>query len=780
MTQGKNASSNRTKAFMVSRWREDRDWPEVFREVLLLWAGSAILAGWLSSLLCLEYARIPVCAFLCLPSILIGVYFPLWSAGRRRAAGILMGLVPLSAFFIPPLRRGLEGLCFDAYTGLTGKGILFFHRGMLSDELFLKTAALALMGFWLILPVRFIILHKELSWLYCLVFLLSEMRLGEGKTVYWFFALLFWLMFLHLISMRAFPVPALFLALLIISFWAGFGNNPGTGWQDAWTRFRYGAEDRVLPRGDLRNVSSSHRGDRTMLTLEDDTGGYYYLKGFVGTFFRDDRWIDDDGTLGDMEYGLSPGSGGLISDLHGQGLSGWIQLARQGDLDKIRPLTIHNLHADRRFLYLPYELTTLPAQLEKDGSGVFSTGENLLARGLFGQKTYTVKAVPSLAVQRLSGENRNLSQGKKGDKKASDPYSLYEEYVNRTCLTLSKEVKEALLEEMGGSSTVGVDDPLSVITRVRKWIGDRVVPDEAPGSVPEGKDFVSWFLEDNPKGYDVHCATMAVMLFRYYGIPSRYVEGFLVEGKEEITEKSAHAWPEIYLSGYGWVPVEVTDSDRKRMPSYINEDEELFSGSEAWSSESGLIPREQTDSTARDDSGDRKKDRTGRGGDKDTSPVVTGPGLWPGILVILVPLTVLLLFLVWLSGRGRRLFCPEPGRGVSSGACLIRWYQYCIFLLYELEDDPAVKASMTRDNRLVRREEIWTRLHPEVDPEALRQTGLLRQKAIYRQEGIGRTEAKSAMTFLRTESRLLYSRLGMLKKIRVRFGIRPGFIREGM
>jgi len=779
MTEVRNTSSNRTKAFRVSKWREDRDWPEVFREVLLLWAGASIILGWLSSLLCLEYARIPVCAFLCLPSILMGVCFPIWPAGRRRFTGILTGIIPLSVLFVPALREGLDGLCHDAFAGLAGKGILFFRQGAASEGFLWKTTVICCLSLWLILMVRILLACRELSWLLCLVLLLLEMRMGDGKTVYWFFALLFWLLLLHLTSMRAFIVPALILAGLPLLLWPVFGRDPGTGWQPAWTSFRYGAADRILPRGDLGNVPSGHRTDRTMLTLEDDTGEYYYLKGFVGTFFRDDQWINDDGTLKDMEYGISTGSGSLIDGLHEQGYSGWIQLARQGDHDKIKSVTIHNLHADRRFLYLPYELTTLPAQLEKEGTGVFFSGENLLARGIFGQKTYTVKRVPSLAVQMLSGESRNYSQNKKGEKKTSDPYALYEEYVNRTCLTLSKEVKEALLEELGGSSTVGVDDPLSVITRVRKWIGDRVVPDENPGSVPEGKDFVPWFLEENPKGYDVHCATMAVMLFRYYGIPSRYVEGYLVEGKDEITEQSAHAWPEIYLSGYGWVPVEVTDNYRKRMPSYINEDEELFSGSEAWSSESGTGPEKQTetDSTA----GNSRKDRTGKGGeDKNTSPVVTGHRLWPAILIIPAALLIVLVLLLWLSGRGRRLFCPEPGGVVSSGICLILWYQYCIFLLYELEEDPAVKASMAKDNRLIRREEIWKKHHPEVDPEALRQAGLLRQKAIYREEGIGRAEAKSALTFFKTEARLLYSRLGMLNKIRVRFGIRPGFIKEGM
>ena len=91
---------------------------------------------------------------------------------------------------------------------------------------------------------------------------------------------------------------------------------------------------------------------------------------------------------------------------------------------------------------------------------------------------------------------------------------------------------------------------------------------ENPGSIPEDEDFAQWFFEDKKTGYDVQYAAAAVMMFRYYGIPSRYVEGYLLTpetvkeaGTAEtvtVSQKYAHAWPEIYLDGMGWIPVEVT------------------------------------------------------------------------------------------------------------------------------------------------------------------------------------------------------------------------------
>ena len=63
-------------------------------------------------------------------------------------------------------------------------------------------------------------------------------------------------------------------------------------------------------------------------------------------------------------------------------------------------------------------------------------------------------------------------------------------------------------------------------------------------------------------------ATAATLLFRYYGIPARYVEGYLVtpedvEGVQpgetiELSGERIHAWTEIYVDGIGFVPVEVS------------------------------------------------------------------------------------------------------------------------------------------------------------------------------------------------------------------------------
>lgn len=89
------------------------------------------------------------------------------------------------------------------------------------------------------------------------------------------------------------------------------------------------------------------------------------------------------------------------------------------------------------------------------------------------------------------------------------------------------------------------------------------------GKNPSGEDFVEYFLFDSHEGYCVHFASAAVLALRYFGIPARYVTGYVVVPSDfsedgdgaysaVVTGKQAHAWAEIYLDGKGWLPVEAT------------------------------------------------------------------------------------------------------------------------------------------------------------------------------------------------------------------------------
>lgn len=105
---------------------------------------------------------------------------------------------------------------------------------------------------------------------------------------------------------------------------------------------------------------------------------------------------------------------------------------------------------------------------------------------------------------------------------------------------------------------------------------------------PEGQEIIDWFLFDLQKGFCNYYATAEVLLLRAVGIPARWAIGYaqgerledvnspaemdLFEGgRYIIRQKDAHAWPEVYFPGVGWVEFEPTSSQ----PDIIRLSEEI-------------------------------------------------------------------------------------------------------------------------------------------------------------------------------------------------------------
>lgn len=87
-------------------------------------------------------------------------------------------------------------------------------------------------------------------------------------------------------------------------------------------------------------------------------------------------------------------------------------------------------------------------------------------------------------------------------------------------------------------------------------------------ALPAGTDPVDYFLNVSGEGYCVHFASAGTLLLQAIGIPARYASGYVVfpddfEKTQDgytavVTDARAHAWTEIYLDGFGWMPCEMT------------------------------------------------------------------------------------------------------------------------------------------------------------------------------------------------------------------------------
>lgn len=89
---------------------------------------------------------------------------------------------------------------------------------------------------------------------------------------------------------------------------------------------------------------------------------------------------------------------------------------------------------------------------------------------------------------------------------------------------------------------------------------------DTPGTLPEeilgAGDFLDYFLFDGQQGYCSYFATAFVLMARAEGIPARYVQGYYVRKEDTnevtVTTNMAHAWPEAYIDGVGWLSFEPT------------------------------------------------------------------------------------------------------------------------------------------------------------------------------------------------------------------------------
>ena len=114
--------------------------------------------------------------------------------------------------------------------------------------------------------------------------------------------------------------------------------------------------------------------------------------------------------------------------------------------------------------------------------------------------------------------------------------------------------------------TAWYNDDYDKVKAIEEYLSDNYSYTLEPSPVPLGRDFVDFFLFDGKKGYCTYFATAMTMMLRTIGIPARYVEGYILppepaDGNSEryiVTNQNAHAWPEVYFEGVGWIAFEPT------------------------------------------------------------------------------------------------------------------------------------------------------------------------------------------------------------------------------
>lgn len=391
-----------------------------------------------------------------------------------------------------------------------------------------------------------------------------------------------------------------------------------------------------LNHGQLGGVGSVRPDYQTDLTVSFVPYSYesIYLKGFVGTYYATNRFLPFEEDPRYLSYIAGEGYADEIIQFPGfaEILPGTGTYAK---------MYIQNIDADNQCYYMPYDAfqytdmtsQTFSTTFEKEHD-LTGTEDIITAFQMGAQVASDVSEDSYLSTYEILYEPYNPLLVYPENEQITPAYSSY---VYDTYLQVPESMKEELLrfwEEsdlpdyslLQDSSLSGAQQQqlrLNIAGTLKSFYIHNFEYTMAPGATPRNQDTILYFLQTQKRGYCAHFASASVMLLRSVGIPARYVEGYMIPMSSvndgtllqtdisewysginelsetgvvsvDVTDAQAHAWVEIYIDGYGWIPFEFTP------PS---DDTEMTTGFDFMSLLSGLVltgnnaPTEDTNAT---------------------------------------------------------------------------------------------------------------------------------------------------------------------------------------
>ncbi len=330
-----------------------------------------------------------------------------------------------------------------------------------------------------------------------------------------------------------------------------------TGADSPWEKLRQ-EEKAVTPLtcGDFSSLSEFALSEQTAFSVTMENPQPYYLKGYTGAVYTGAGWKELD-SVTKSSYN------DLFYTLHENSFFGYSQLslaAEKAGLTEPQDtaeLRVEYAGTGRTCLLLPYETAGEVSLLRKFiGDDTFETTDGGKT------KSYILQASENLVKEQYVLKQK-LKDGT--DDEEIKTYLIlensYRDYVFDNYMQLSDEAETALQKVLGDGKELSCSRVKEKILRLL----NRYTYDEGTTYDASEGDFLTVFLQEK-SGWSVHYATAAALMFRYYGIPARYVEGYLItpgdakkmkEGSAyDITEDHAHAWAEYYEEGVGWIPFE--------------------------------------------------------------------------------------------------------------------------------------------------------------------------------------------------------------------------------
>lgn len=350
-----------------------------------------------------------------------------------------------------------------------------------------------------------------------------------------------------------------------------------------------------------------------IVTFDKKYEGAVYLKGYAGAIYGNNEWLDlsssvykdADSMFDDFEeYGIYPQDlPGIIFDgafSESSDITIWLEAKRKKNKS-------YAPYGTKNYDDMDYNRDTAVSS-KKSGSSDYSykfTGIDAWnAAMLLGEKKqdlYSASKVTDSGWQEKIGDYCTKNEIFSYEDYFSIDSELNEEYISRqnmynngqmmmACILENRyrsfvyenylqlpnnndieEIRSAFSDILDLSPQTATEK-LELLQQLRDRINTMTEYSLSPGKTPSNRDFVNYFLLENHKGYCTHYASAGVLLARMAGIPARYATGYIVVGDDfsdsaknndgtytiELPDNRSHAWTEVYLDGFGWVPFEFT------------------------------------------------------------------------------------------------------------------------------------------------------------------------------------------------------------------------------
>lgn len=112
--------------------------------------------------------------------------------------------------------------------------------------------------------------------------------------------------------------------------------------------------------------------------------------------------------------------------------------------------------------------------------------------------------------------------------------------------------------EQANQIAAGEDDLMVLLHSIASWIDENVEYEYDTGTeVARYSKKASWVLKNRIGVCDEYTGLFIAMV-RSLGIPARYVSGVAYTNMLDINDWGPHAWAEVHVPGYGWLPYDVT------------------------------------------------------------------------------------------------------------------------------------------------------------------------------------------------------------------------------